>query len=184
VPVPPFRVNVAGLRRRPGARRQERRSGPIVGLAITSSRVPERAPVVVDVVLEVSDGGIVASGTVRAHSVGECRRCLREIGSELVVDVRELYEPRPAGGRQLGDMEVAEMEEETYPLTAESLDLLPLARDAILLNLPQAPLCRADCAGLCPMCGADLNEGPCSCRPTINEGRWAALDALRGTETQ
>ena len=63
------------------------------------------------------------------------------------------------------------------------MDLLPLARDAVLLNLPLAPVCRPDCAGLCPTCGADLNEGPCLCLPVSSNGRWAALDALRGPET-
>jgi uncharacterized protein len=181
MPAPPFRVNVAGLRRTPGARRRECRTGPIDGLAVTASRVPRGSDVVADVVLEASDGGIVASGTVRARWVGECRRCLRDVGGDLVVDVRELYEDlRPHGN---DPAEAAEAAEETYPLTDESIDLLPLARDAILLHLPQAPLCRPDCAGLCPTCGADRNEGPCDCPPPGGDPRWAALDALRGTDT-
>src|ERR1700722_18444251 len=178
---PPFRVNVAGLRRTPGARRREIRRGPIGDLAVTSSRVPEQADVEVDVVVEVSDGGMVATGTVRTAWVGQCRRCLSDVGGELVVDVRELYEPRGDGYR--GPDEQAELEQETYPLASETLDLLPLARDAVLLNLPLAPICRSDCAGLCPTCGADLNEGPCPCLPVASNGRWAALDALRGPET-
>ncbi len=178
---PLFRVNVAGLRRTPGARRREYRAAPIDGLKVTSSRVPAGADVAVDVVLEASDGGIVAGGTVRAPWVGECRRCLGEVGGELVVQVRELYEDRPAHSGP--GAEEAEMAEETYPLTEETLDLYPLARDAILLNLPQAPLCRPDCAGLCPTCGADLNEGPCGCPPPTTDARWAALDALRSIDT-
>jgi uncharacterized protein len=149
-------------------------------LKITSSRVPHGADVAVDVVLEASDGGIVASGTVRAPWVGECRRCLCEVGGELVVQVRELYEDRPAYDDD--PAAEAEMGEETYPLADEILDLLPLARDAVLLHLPQAPLCRSDCAGLCPTCGADLNDGPCACPPPAADSRWAALDALRGTD--
>ena len=181
MPAPPFRVNVAGLRRTPGARRREQRRGPIGDLSITSSRVPEHSDVEVDVVIEVSDGGMVATGTVRAPWVGECRRCLVDVGGELLVDVREVYEPRPEGYRDPG--EEAAVEQETYPLAGESLDLLPLARDAVLLNLPQVPICRPDCAGLCPTCGADLNEGACGCVPAVANGRWAALDALRGADT-
>jgi uncharacterized protein len=143
--------------------------------------VPSGSDVVADVVLEASDGGIVASGTVSARWVGECRRCLCEVGGDLVVDVQELYQDRPARGHDRAD--AAELAEETYPLTDETLDLLPLARDAILLHLPQAPLCRPDCAGLCPTCGADRNDGPCGCPPPDGDPRWAALDALRGTDT-
>jgi uncharacterized protein len=181
LPAPPFRVNVAGLRRTPGARREEHRRGRINDLVVTSSRVPEQSDVEVDVVVEVSDGGMVATGTVRTQWVGECRRCLIDVGGELVIDVRELYEPRPDGYRD--PTEAVEVEQETYPLASETLDLLALARDAVLLNLPLTPICRPDCAGLCPTCGAELNEGPCGCVPAAANGRWSALDALRGTET-
>jgi uncharacterized protein len=53
--------------------------------------------------------------------------------------------------------------------------------DAIFLELPLAPLCRPDCQGLCPECGADKNEAPCEC-PGPVDPRWATLDALRFDE--
>jgi uncharacterized protein len=176
---PPFLVNVAGLRRTPGARRSEQRRGPIDGLQVTSTHVPAGAEVDTDLILEVIDGGMVAIGTVSAPWVGECRRCLQPVEGVLRVELREIYEPRPAGPAGTE----AELEEETYPLTGDTLDLRPLARDAVLLNLPQAPLCRPDCAGLCPTCGVDLNAGPCGCPPVATDVRWAALDVLRPTET-
>jgi uncharacterized protein len=52
-------------------------------------------------------------------------------------------------------------------------------REAVLLDLPLAPLCRPDCAGLCPECGADLNAGDCGHRPNATDPRWTALDDLR-----
>jgi uncharacterized protein len=61
--------------------------------------------------------------------------------------------------------------------------LRPLVRDALLLELPLAPLCRPDCRGLCARCGADLNAGPCSC-VADRDPRWGALDALRGAGDQ
>jgi uncharacterized protein len=172
--VRPFIVNVAGLRRTPGARRNEHRSSPIDGLRVTGSWVPKGGEVDVDVVLEVADGGIVTAGTVTAPWVGECRRCLGEVTGELSVPVRELYSSQSLD---------PEAEEEIYPIRGDTIDLLPLARDAVLLNLPQAPLCRPDCAGLCPSCGADLNGAPCDCPPTTVDSRWGVLDVLRGTET-
>jgi uncharacterized protein len=127
--------------------------------------------VVVDVVLEVVYGGIVVTGTVAAAWEGECRRCLQTARGGLRGEVREVYRPHAAG---------EPADEETYPLGADHLDLRPLARDAVLLELPLAPLCRPGCAGLCPICGADLNTDRCACPPALSDPRWAALDALRG----
>jgi uncharacterized protein len=174
----PFIVNVAGIRRSPGARRPEQRRGRIQDLGVTGSNVPPEAEVGIDVVLEVVNGGIVVIGTVTAPWVGECRRCLGEMRGDLVIEVREIYEPRTAGEESAS----IEAEEETYPLLGDQLDLMPLARDAVLLNLPLAPLCRDDCAGLCPTCGADRNEGPCDCPPGDRDPRWATLDGLRGID--
>jgi uncharacterized protein len=145
---------------------------------VTGSEVPSGAEVDIDAVLEVVNGGIVVLGTVTAPWVGECRRCLGEVRGELAVEVREIYEPRTAGE----EAELIEAEEETYPLMGDQLDLMPLARDAVLLNLPLAPLCRDDCAGLCPTCGWDRNEGQCGCPAEDPDPRWATLDALRGLE--
>ena len=60
-------------------------------------------------------------------------------------------------------------------------DLAPLVHDAILLDLPLAPLCRADCRGLCPYCGIDRNEDSCDCSAPV-DARWATLDELRFTD--
>jgi uncharacterized protein len=145
---------------------------------VTASRVPPGAEVGIDAVLEVVNGGIVVIGTVTAPWIGECRRCLVEVTGELVIEVREIYQPRTQGEEAAS----IEAEEETYPLLGDQLDLMPLARDAVLLHLPLAPLCRDDCAGLCPTCGADRNDGPCGCQPGDRDPRWATLDGLRGID--
>jgi uncharacterized protein len=174
----PFLVPITSLRRTPGARREEHRRGVLASeptepeLQVTGTTVPSGAELAVDVVLEVVDGGIVVAGEVHAPWRGECRRCLRPVEGMLDAEVRELYRPHPDGD--------ADEDEDTYPLGTHHLDLRPLARDAVLLDLPLAPLCRPDCAGLCPTCGADLNDGPCSCPAPATDPRWAALDGLRG----
>jgi DUF177 domain-containing protein len=148
------------------------RRGRLGELRVADSRLIDDADVEADVILDSVDGGIQVSATVRAPWAGECRRCLKPLGGTLVSQVREMYRPRPPG-------EPPDQDEETYPLSGEMLDLGPLVRDAILLDLPIAPLCRDDCAGLCPDCGADLNDGPCACPPRSGDPRWAALDVLR-----
>ena len=67
---------------------------------------------------------------------------------------------------------------DTYPLRHDEIDLEPMVHDAVLLELPQAPLCRPDCRGLCPTCGADLNAQSCDCDQNPIDPRWEALGAL------
>lgn len=58
------------------------------------------------------------------------------------------------------------------------VDITEDIREAVLLALPANPRCRSDCRGLCPVCGADLNPGPCGCPAQPESGPWSALDAL------
>jgi len=69
-------------------------------------------------------------------------------------------------------------DEEAYLVENDFVDLAPLVHDAILLDLPLAPLCREDCQGLCPYCGIDRNEATCDCQAPV-DARWATLDGLR-----
>ncbi len=163
----PFVINVADLVNRPGARRHERVVGTLGHLQVGDASVPAEARVSVDVLLEWVADGVLASGHVQAGWVGDCRRCLGPVGGELRVEFRELFEHDSREG-------------ESYPLRNDHLDLAPLGREALLLDLPLAPLCAAECRGLCPTCGADLNRGDCECVPEGGDPRWAALDVLRG----
>jgi uncharacterized protein len=167
----PFRVLVSDLVHHPGARRHERVAAPIDDLAVGGSSVPPGGEVDLDLELEAIREGLLAVGTARAPWSGECRRCLQPVSGEVAAAFRELFEENPTEG-------------DSYPLRDDQVDLEPLAREVILLELPQAPLCREDCRGLCARCGADLNEGPCSCDPTERDPRWAALDVLRTDEQE
>ncbi|CAA9227777.1 MAG: FIG01269488: protein, clustered with ribosomal protein L32p [uncultured Acidimicrobiales bacterium] len=161
----PFQVHVGNVLRTGNARR-ERRSAPLDDLVVLGTEVPLHAEVVVDVELQfVADTALDAVGTVTAPYRGTCRRCLRQVEGQLQVPVRERFEERF-------------VEDETYPVAHSQIDLGPMARDTVMLELPRAPLCREDCQGLCPECGADRNEGGCSCAAPADP-RWAALDQLR-----
>jgi uncharacterized protein len=91
------------------------------------------------------------SGTLR----GSCRRCLKDLTYPLAADVDVLFS---------ADLELAD-DPSVYPLTqpVARVDVRPAVREEMALAVPGYPLCREDCAGLCPRCGADLNAGPCSC---------------------
>ena len=162
-----LRLSVADLLRRPGSRREEEREvGFGDDLAVTASRVPAGSPMRLELRLESVNEGIVLTGRAVAPWRGECRRCLRPVEGTLVAPLQEVFEARPVEG-------------ETQRLDGSRIDLEPVVREAVLLELPLAPLCRDDCPGLCPRCGADLAEGPCGCPGAEVDPRWAALDALR-----
>lgn len=165
----PFAVHVAKLRRNHSTRWHELRSGAIEGLDCSGSAVPEGAEVSADVFLESVSGGVSVAGTVRAPWAGECRRCLSPAAGVLSLRVFEHYTHGGDGS-------------ETYALEGDELDLEPMLRDAVVLELPQAPLCRPECRGLCPTCGEDLNAQSCGCEEAPTDPRWAALGTLRFAE--
>ncbi|HUY66105.1 MAG TPA: DUF177 domain-containing protein [Acidimicrobiales bacterium] len=159
---------MAALRKRTGSSRHEVRQGLIDGLGAVAVVVPGGGPVVADLTLSSYPGGVMAVGVVSAPWVGECRRCGGPVDGTVAARVREHYAPA----------ESARGDDDAYPLTGDELDLEPLARDAVLLDLPLAPLCSDGCLGLCPQCGTNRNLGVCACA-TPGDPRWSALDVLR-----
>lgn len=70
-------------------------------------------------------------------------------------------------------------DQEAIPILNEGVvDLTELVRQVLVLNTPPTPLCRADCKGLCPDCGHNLNAGPCQCPREPVDERWAGLRGL------
>lgn len=161
----PLRVPVTDRLRRVGGQRHVELHVPAGPLGAGAATVGSETPVDVDVVLERLAEGIVVRGTIEAPWTAECSRCLNPARGTVRVAVDDLFEREPVPG-------------ETYPLEPEAIDLEPLVRDAVVLELPSAPLCRDDCAGLCPACGADRNEVDCDCTFDDADPRWAALRSL------
>jgi uncharacterized protein len=163
----PFVVGVAAERRNPGVQRRLHVAGPLPGLGTSAAAVPDDADVAADLAVEaMTDGRITATGTVRAPWTAECRRCLEPVDGELEVAVQEVFEDHPAE------------DAETYRLDGDHLDLEPMLRDAVLLALPLAPLCRDDCAGPAPeSIPVVVGDEPVSDPPA--DPRWAALEQLK-----
>ena len=170
----PFVVSIVRVRRSPGPKTHEvlqgtvEMAGPLdlAGIDPGRSVVPEGAEAECDVTLQAFIGGIDVEGTVTAPWVGICRRCTVGVSGQLRIAVHERFGDGPGAP------------DEMYPTLDDAIDLGPLVRDAIVLELPMAPLCREDCAGLCPQCGADRNDGECGCVAPADP-RWANLDVLR-----
>jgi uncharacterized protein len=114
-------------------------------------------------------------GRIAGSVVLPCSRCLTETTVSVQDDAHLIF--AAAGGEEADDPDVY-----TFGPRDKELDLRPAVRELWLLNAPGFALCREDCKGLCPTCGADLNAGPCSCPPS-RDTRWDALRKLNSTSS-
>lgn len=138
--------------------------------------VPQGSDIELELRLESVLEGVLVSGTARARFTGECVRCLDPIGGEIAVELQELYRYADSDD----DLDTGATEDE-LPVDGELIDLEQPIRDAVVLALPQAPVCREDCPGLCPTCGARLADDPAHSHETTDP-RWAALSGLLTAE--
>lgn len=121
-------------------------------------------PVVVLTISQLSAGRVFEL-EVSLVLAGPCMRCLEHGRERVSLSAREY---------QSADPEDADELKLPY-LQGERLDLSAWVRDEIALSLPEQILCRADCAGMCGSCGADLNTSNCTCPPPEPDSRWAKL---------
>jgi len=161
-----FIVGIAELRRVPGHARTVSVAGPLPAIALSDAWVPDEAEVAADLRIEIlADGHLTAVGQLRAPWQGRCRRCLQDIEGAFELEVSEVFEPDPSD------------DAETYPLGADRVDLEPMLRDALLLALPIAPLCRDDCPGPDPDQHPVIAAGDAAVE-TAADPRWAGLGEL------
>ena len=130
--------------------------------------VPDRVPA--ELTITKATTGNVYELSFRARLHGPCFRCLTDTAFDESIDAREYQANNPGNDEELRN---------EY-LRDDQLDLTAWARDAFLLQLPDKILHAPDCAGLCPVCGKDLNDEPHTHDELAADPRWAALDELRG----
>ncbi len=163
-------LDLDALRLTPGEGRRLTLEVPVDGLTLGGERY-EATPQPVPISLEVSrmsGGGYALHLHFSAALSGPCMRCLKEAAPAVEVDVREV--DRPGEGEELDSPYVAD----------ERLDLAAWVHDSIALAGPAKVLCREDCAGLCAVCAADLNEaGPEHSHEQAPDRRWAKLRELK-----
>ncbi len=163
-------LDLAALRLTPGEGRRLELEVPVDGLTLGGERY-EADPPIVPVKLEISrmtGGGYALHLRSTASLAGPCMRCLKPAAPVVEVDAREV--DRPSEGEELQSPYVRD----------EQLDLAAWARDAIALGGPAKVLCREDCAGLCTVCAADLNEaGPDHHHEAAPDPRWEKLRELK-----
>jgi uncharacterized protein len=162
-------LNFRSLKLRPGEEYRDEHEITLEPLELGGERylpVPDKVAAAV-VVNPVPSGTVFSVGfAVRLH--GPCYRCLQDAVLDLEVASREYH----------ATSDTSEEVQSPY-VEGDRLDLSTWARDAVSLMLPDKILCRPDCAGLCPVCGADLNREPHEHDDSEPDSRWAALAELR-----
>jgi uncharacterized protein len=162
--------NLRTLKLRSGEQFRDTREIQLEPLELGGQRyvpVPETVPAELTIT-RASTGTVFELGFhVRLH--GPCFRCLDDAVLDLPISAREYQATAPEGDDEL----------KTPYLEDDRLDLSAWARDALALELPDKILCRADCAGLCPVCGKDLNAEPHQHEEDESDPRWSALAELK-----
>ena len=177
----PWTIDVAReISRRPGTMKIWRRDAPApadFGLEVIG--VPAGEPISLDLRLESVIEGVLASGTVSAEITGECSRCLGPVTDHVEVGLTELYAYPDSATDESTE------EDEVSRIVDEMIDLEPAVRDAVLLELPNAPLCREDCAGVPTPDPESWAFVPAGTEHERIDPRWAALqDRFAGGSTE
>lgn len=146
-------------------------------LDLSDTDVELAGPIEGQIRLHRTNQGIYADGKVVAPVRMQCSRCLKDIETTVRFPMREEFYPiidvNTGAPVQMPENELA------FPIDAHhELDMRDAIRQNLVVALPMRPLCREDCAGLCPTCGKDLNDGSCECQPEPEDERFGALRAL------
>jgi uncharacterized protein len=144
-------------------------------MEISTEGVKFPYPIEADISAMLSGDEVICQGEVFTTLEIECSRCLDlfdyEVNTRLQFVIQMLDGTVDFEDEDYDDYEV-------IPKTQTVFDISQRVKDAIILSIPLKPLCSEDCKGLCPMCGANLNEGQCDCTPDKTDERWDALKNL------
>jgi uncharacterized protein len=162
--------NLRNVKLRPGEEQVDEVEIELEPLMLGGQRylpVPHEVPAELRITKATSGSVLQLAFRTRLH--GPCFRCLNDTALDLSIAAREYQATNPGDDEELKSPYVDE----------DRLDLTSWARDAVALALPDKILCRPDCAGLCPVCGKDLNDEPHEHDEEGGDPRWSALESLR-----
>lgn len=128
----------------------------------------------VDVMLEKSGKQLYAKAAVRAGGMFSCDRCTTSFPLALRSTFQMYYAWDPGDAEFLDPSEV-----QVIPAGLPMIDLADDVRQTVMLAVPLKLLCKEECKGLCPRCGADLNRESCLCPPEASDSRWETLRRFR-----
>jgi uncharacterized protein len=142
-------------------------------------RITLLTPVVIDLQLKYSGGLVLVEGNIRVKIQLNCSRCLEAFPYQLEASISETY------GEAHEEKTDAEIPEHSInQFTGDTVDFTQAIKENLLAALPMKAVCSADCRGLCPRCGQNLNLGECDCRKYEPDPRLAVLQKLIATDTE
>ena len=128
----------------------------------------------VDAEVHRTGDNVFVRGRLAGEIVLPCGRCLREARVAVDLPLHVVVGPEELGGEDSLDEEI-----EYFTHDGQTVKLGEFLREALILTVPMAPLCRADCKGLCPVCGTDRNERACGCDTCVVDPRLTPLKDLK-----
>jgi uncharacterized protein len=169
-----MQINVAQLLKQPIGSTRSYKIDDIIHVA---GEEPADYYVQGEIELVRTDRSILLRGTLGTKVNLACSRCLTSFEHPLVFKLEEEFFPTV---NVTSGVSVPLPEDSTAFVIDEHhmLDLSEVVRQHALLTMPMKPLCRPKCAGLCPSCGANLNQGDCQCPPRSQKSPWAKLEKL------
>jgi uncharacterized protein len=139
-------------------------------------------PLVFDFTASVAGHLVLVEGRFHTRVILTCSRCLAAFESPLEARFFLTFTPQATDSHGFAVQEDLELQSEEIgliPFSGEEIDLKDAFQEEVVMALPMQPLCKADCKGLCPRCGADLNEGDCGCNHQTINPQFAALQGLK-----
>jgi uncharacterized protein len=139
----------------------------------------QAAPLEAEGVAELSSStmGIRVAGHLKVLMEAECDRCLEAVVFPLDTNFELSYMP-DAPRFPDEEIKIEERDTDIGFYTGDGLELADILREQILLSLPMQRVCREDCQGICPVCGANRNQSACGCHEEIQDDRWSKLRNL------
>lgn len=136
------------------------------------------SPIEVDVTVSKAADKFLVDGNLSGKVTVRCDRCLEPFDLELKTRFNVYLVVRPSGPSE-EEVELLDEDMEVEFIRGETIDLDDVVREQIYLSVPMKCVCRSDCQGLCPRCGANLNAGPCSCLRASGHPAFSKLKLLK-----
>lgn len=160
----------------------EARSFPVLETIRKRGEVVFESPIRFEIRAVRADALVYVQGRFAAFVRLACSRCLARYRTEVAERFSLTYAPRkqmPEQQRPGEEVEVSDDEVDLTPFDGDQIDLTEGLQEQLVMALPLKPLCSDDCKGICPRCGADLNQGPCNCPGEEVDPRLAVLAKLK-----
>ncbi len=166
-----LKVDLAKIKYQPGAKAGLDLAVMLCARDYNYSDIEFAAPVIFEGQASNDKGNIVVEGLLKAQIIQGCHRCGEQQNIDIAADFKEIYSHLEAKPDLEGEQDI-------HQFSGDSLDFSEQALAALFMELPMKTLCSANCKGICPLCGINLNQAQCTCKEQEIDPRWQKLQDL------